>query len=623
VSSFHPHLVDRRLGTARLAVWGLLGLLVVSFFRTQILGHGKYQLQSETNRLRPIPLPAARGVIYDRNGRVLAENVPGYTVSLLPAPEVNLRSTLARIASIANIDSVEIERVIQRARRAPYQPALVMGDAPFAVVSALEERRSQIPGLVIQAEPKRFYPDTEVVAHLVGYVGEVTEGERATRRFASIRLGGLVGKDGLEREYDDTLRGSEGVRFVEVSARGQMVREAEAAANLNPVPGTDLHTTIDLDLQKFVSQIFPAGQRGALMALNPNTGEVLALFSAPGFDPNAFVGGISAPYWRSLNENPARPLLDRAIQARYPPGSTWKLAVAAMALKRGVAGPRTHMPIPCRGGLQYGNRYFRCWNARGHGDLNLTQAIAQSCDVYFYQLGMSLGVTSLLEDGNAWGFRGRTGIDLPGEIPSEFPTGPEYYDRLYGPRRWTSAVALNLAIGQGENAQTLVQMVRLYQQLASDGRLRTPFVVRQATTTNDNASLDLSADQISWLRRAMIAVVEQGTARGSRLAALTIAGKTGTSQNSHGADHGWFIGFAPADKPEVVVGAIVEFAEHGTAVAPLVARTIAHYLGIEDTRARTIRIAVPNDSAPQPFQLPGQDTVTPPVFTVPVVPIRP
>ena len=623
MSSFHPHLVDRRLGTARLAVWGLLGLLVMSFFRTQILGHGKYQLQSETNRLRPIPLPAPRGIIYDRNGRVLAENVPGYTVSLLPGPEVNLRSTLARIASIANIDSVEIERVIQRARRAPYQPALVLGDAPFAVVSALEERRVEISGLVIQAEPKRFYPDTEVVAHLVGYVGEVTEGERATRRFASVRLGGLVGKDGLEREYDDTLRGSEGVRFVEVSARGQMVREAEAAANLNPVPGTDLHTTIDLDLQKFVSQIFPAGQRGALMALNPNTGEVLALFSAPGFDPNAFVGGISAAYWRSLNENPARPLLDRAIQARYPPGSTWKLAVAAMALKRGIAGPRTHMPIPCRGGLQFGNRYFRCWDARGHGDLNLTQAIAQSCDVYFYQLGMSLGVTSLLEDGNAWGFRGRTGIDLPGEIPSEFPTGPEYYDRLYGPRRWTSAVALNLAIGQGENAQTLVQMVRLYQQLASDGRLRTPFVVRQAATTNDNASLDLSADQISWLRRAMIAVVEQGTARGSRLAALTIAGKTGTSQNSHGADHGWFIGFAPADKPEIVVGAIVEFAEHGTAVAPMVARTIARYLGIEDTRARTIRIAVPNDSAPQPFQLPTQDTVTPPVFTVPVVPIRP
>ena len=625
MSYFHPYLLDRRLSTAKLAVWLVMGLLTVSFFRTQILGHGKYQLQSETNRLRPIPLPAARGIIYDRNGRVLAENVPGYTVSLLPGPEDSLRSALARIASIANIDSAEIERVIQRARRAPYQPALVLGDAPFPVVSALEERRVVIPGLLIQAEPKRFYPDTGVVAHLVGYVGEVTEGERATRRFASIRLGGLVGKDGLEREYDDSLRGSEGVRFVEVSAKGQMVREAEAAANLNPVPGADLHTTIDLGLQKFISQIFPPGHRGAVLALNPNTGEVLALYSAPSYDPNAFVGGISAPYWRSLNENEAHPLLDRAIQARYPPGSTWKLAVAAMALKRGIVGPHSHMPIPCRGGLQYGNRYFRCWNAHGHGELTLTEAIAQSCDVYFYQLGIKLGVTSILEDANAWGFRGRTGIDLPGELPSEFPTGPEYYDRLYGARSWTSAVALNLAIGQGENAQTLVQMVRLYQQLASDGRPRTPFVVRQATTKNDNASLDLSSEQIKWLRRAMIAVVEQGTARGSRLAALTIAGKTGTSQNPHGADHGWFIGFAPADKPEIVVGAIVEFAEHGTAVAPLVARSIARYLGIEDTRVQRIRIAIPTDSAPQPFQLPHMpDSLAPaPIPADSVLPLPP
>src|SRR2546425_5505485 len=480
VNAFHPHLLDRRLGVARTVVWIVLGIMVMSFFRTQILGHGKYQLQSETNRLRPIPLPAPRGVIYDRNGRVLAENVPGYTVSLLPGPEANLRSTLARIASIANIDSAGIERALQRARRAPYQPALVLGDAPFKVVSALEERRVAIPGLLIQAEPKRFYPDTAVVAHLIGYVGEVTEAERASSRFAAVRLGGLVGKYGLELEYDDTLRGSEGLRFVEVSAKGQMVRDAEAAANLNPVPGKDLHTTIDLDLQRFISRIFPGGKRGAVIALNPNTGEVLAVYSAPGFDPNAFVGGISASYWRSLNESAAHPLLDRAIQARYPPGSTWKLAVAAMALKRGIVGPRSKMPIPCRGGLQYGNRYFRCWDARGHGALTLTEAIAQSCDVYFYQLGIKLGVSSLLEDANAWGFRGRTGIDLPGELPSEFPTGPEYYDRIYGPRRWTSAVALNLAIGQGENAQTLVQMVRLYQQLASDGNMRTPFVVRPA-----------------------------------------------------------------------------------------------------------------------------------------------
>ena len=605
MSGFHPHLLDRRLGTARKAVWLVLGFIVLAFFRTQILGHGKYQLQSETNRLRPIPLPAARGIIFDRNGRVLAENVPGYAVSLLPGPEANLRTTLARMAPIAHLDSADMEHVLQRARRAPYQPALVLGDAPFPMVSALEERRVEIPGLLIQAEPKRYYPDTTIAAHLLGYVGEVTEGERTTKRFASVRLGGLVGKYGLEREYDDSLRGSEGVRFVEVSARGQMVREAEAAANLAPVPGADLHTTIDVGLQRYIAQLFPAGQRGAVVALNPNSGEVLALYSAPGFDPNAFVGGISASYWRSLNESAARPLLDRAIQARYPPGSTWKLAVAAMALKRGIVGFRSRMPIPCRGGLQYGNRYFRCWDAHGHGDLTLTEAIAQSCDVYFYQLGIKLGVTTLLEDGNAWGFRGRTGIDLPDEIPSEFPTGPEYYDRLYGARRWTSAVALNLAIGQGENAQTLVQMVRLFQQLASDGRMRTPFVVRPSPDRPNVSSLDLTSEQIAGLRRAMVAVVEQGTARGSRLASLTIAGKTGTAQNSHGPDHGWFIGFGPAEKPEIVVGAIVEFAQHGTAVAPLVARTIAHYLGVDETRAARIHITVPADSAPQPFQIPG------------------
>jgi penicillin-binding protein 2 len=407
----------------------------------------------------------------------------------------------------------------------------------------------------------------------------------------------------LEREYDDSLRGAAGVRFVEVSALGHLVREAEVVQTLEPVPGTELHTTIDLDLQRYIARIFPKGQRGAVLALNPNTGEVLALYSAPGFDPNAFVGGVSADYWRSVNENSATPLLDRAIQTRYPPGSTWKLGIAAMALKRGIVTFRSRMPIPCRGGLQYGNRFFRCLSAQGHGDLTLTEAIAQSCDVYFYQLGIKLGVTSLVEDGNEWGFRGRTGIDLPSEIPSEFPTGPEYYDRLYGARRWTSAVALNLAIGQGENAQTLANMVRLYQMLASDGRVRVPYVVRPART-GTQLSLDLTPEQIAGLRQAMIAVVEQGTARGSRLANLTIAGKTGTAQNPHGPDHGWFIGFGPAEKPEIVIGAIVEFSQHGTTVAPLVARAIAHYLGIDESIAASLRVSLPTDSAPQPFQLP-------------------
>ncbi len=601
MKAFHAHLLDQRLRLARGVVWATLAIVLLAFFRTQILQHQTYRMQSETNRLRAIPLPAPRGVIVDRNGRVLAENVPGYTVALLPAPAAALRITVQRIARIARRDSAWVNAVLARARRAPYQPVAVLSNAPFDVVSALEERRITIPGLIIQTEPRRYYPDSTAVAHLVGYVGEVAEGERGQRRWADVRLGGLIGKDGLEREYDDTLRGRDGVRFIEVSALGHLIREAGAAPPLSPVPGTPIQTTIDLELQRYIARIFPAGERGAVIALNPNTGEILALFSAPAFNPNALIGGADPEYWRSLTASEGRPLLDRAIQARYPPGSVWKLAVAAMALKRGIVTSRSRMPIPCRGGLAYGNRFFRCWRADGHGSLNLVEAIAHSCDVFFYQLGLKLTLNSLLEDAGAWGLRQRTGIDLPGEVTPEFPPGPAYYDRLYGPRGWTSAVTLNLAIGQGENAQTLVGMVRLFQMLAADGAARTPHLVRAAD--EPPVSLELPAEQLAVLREAMISVVEQGTGRASRVARIRIAGKTGTAQNSHGPDHGWFIGFAPAEQPEIVVGAIIEHARHGTSVAPLVARVIARYLGADSAASPEFRMVLPADSAPEPIQV--------------------
>ena len=598
---FHPLLTERRASAARLVVLIVAAVMLLAFFRTQILEYDTYATQSQSNRRRPIPLPAARGTIYDRNGLVLAESVPGFTIALLPGPEDSLRATLRRIARLADLDSATIEQVIRRYRRAPYQPALVRSDAPLAMVAALEERRLTIPGLLIQTEPKRFYPDSSAAAHVIGYLGEVAESERRRGR-TPLAIGSLVGKDGLEREYDDSLRGKDGVRFVEVSALGRMVREVDVHGALAPEAGGSLHTTLDLDLQRFVASVFPPTRRGAVVALDPTDGAVLALYSAPGFDPNAFVGGVDPEYWRTLTEDPARPLLNRVVQARYPPGSTWKLAVAAMALKRGLVGFRSRMPVPCRGGLQYGNRFFRCWRLEGHGDLNLEQAIAQSCDVYFYQLGLKLGVTSLLEDAVAWGGRARTGIDLPGELQSEFPSGREYYDRLYGPRRWTSAVALNLAIGQGENAQTPVNMARMYQMLASDGASRTPHVVR-AKQGERVSPIDLTPEQLDGLRRAMINVVEAGTARASRVAALTIAGKTATSQNPHGADHGWFIGFAPAESPRIVVAAVVEFAEHGSLVAPMVTRIIAHYLNADSVAVGVLRL--PEDSAPAAMPLPG------------------
>lgn len=619
MSRLPPHQLDAKARAARWTVWGVVAVITLAYFRTQILEHGRYELQSESNRLRPITVPAPRGPITDRSGAIIAENVPGYTVAIIPSSEADLRATLAKMAPLVHLDAAALERVVQRFQRAPYQPAVVMADAPFDVVSQLEERWLILPGLYIQPEPKRHYPDSTAVAHLVGNLGEVTEQDLGGPQAARLQLGSLIGKDGLEREYDDTLRGSDGVRFVEVNALGYVVRERGAAPMLPPVAGATLRTTIDLRLQRYIAEIFPPGQRGAVVALKPSTGEILAIYSAPGFDPNAFVGGVPLDYWRALNTSDAHPLLDRAIQARYPPGSTWKLAVAAMALKRGLVTMNTRMPIPCRGGLQYGNRYFRCWRAEGHGSLTLAQAIAQSCDVYFYQLGLKVGLTSLLEDANGWGLHARTGVDLPGELVPLFPSGTQYYDRVYGPRRWTSAVTLNLAIGQGENAQTLLDMVQLYQMLAGDGVSRVPYVVRPAPESAHD--LGLSPDQLAGLREAMVNVVERGTGRGARVAELQIAGKTGTSQNSQGPDHGWFIGFAPADRPEIVVGAVIEFARHGSAVAPLVARVIAHYLGA-DTSAARFRFTLPSDSAPRETRLLGAPPPDSATDTSRVPPIR-
>jgi penicillin-binding protein 2 len=602
--AFHPFLLDRRGTLARRAVLGVFVVLGAAFFRLQVLQHGRYELRAKTNRLRPIPLPAPRGLILDRNGEVIAENVPGYSVSLIASGEDSLRAMLARLEAVVAPRPVPEDAILERYRALPYEPVLVFKDAPIDVVSELEERRPILPGLVIQREPKRLYPDGSSVAHLVGYVGEVTAEELATPQFASRRLGSLVGKQGLERAYEDSLIGEDGVRFVEVDALGRVVRD-QGAASLEPVPGHTLRTSIDLDLQRYVASIFPPGKRGAIVAMDPRTGHILALYSSPSYDPNAFVGGIDPALWDTLNGDEALPLLDRAIAARYPPASTFKLATATIALRRGLVTPSSRMPIPCTGGLLVGDRVFHCWKAEGHGSLTLEQAIATSCDVYFYQLGRLVTLRALLEDGTLLGFRSLTGIDLPGEIRPAFPPDLAYYDRLYGRGNWTSTVALNLAIGQGEDAQTLIGMVRFYSALANGGRLLTPRI--DAGDGPPPQRLEVPESTFAAMRQALIAVVEQGTARASRLASIRLAGKTGTAQNPHGPSHGWFIGFAPADSPKVVVGGILEFGLHGTAMAPIVARVIEHYLLGPDTlpggRPESVRLAIPEAPTPAPEEV--------------------
>jgi penicillin-binding protein 2 len=576
MTGFESYRVRERAEIARLVLVGAFLVLLGAFFRTQVLQHDKFQLKAETNRLRPIPLTSPRGTILDRSGRVIAENVPGYSVKLLATSVDSLRAALNQVRRYVPLDSAQIGDIIDRYGQARYQPALVFGDASFEVIAKLEEHRAALPGLVIQAEPKRLYPAGKSIAHLVGYVSEVTEADLTADRYPGAVLGSIVGKAGLEREYDDTLRGAEGVRYIEVNARGRLVREGAASATLPPTPGKPIVTTVDLELQRFVDSIWPAGVRGAMVAMTP-TGEIRALYSAPSFDPNHFVGGISSAEWRKLNNDPAKPLLNRVIQARYPPASPFKLAVAAMALKRGLIRLTTRMPEPCRGGLRLGNRIFRCWKREGHGVLDLTGAVAASCDVYFYQLGLRLGLDAIIQDGVLMGFRDKSGIDLENELSPIYPSSQAYFDKLYGPRNWSPpGTTLNFSIGQGENTQTLINMMKFYQGLAGNGETVTPFIVTPSSTRR--RPLGLTAKELDGLRHSLIAVVERGTAAANRRADLAVAGKTGTAQNPHGEDHGWFIGFAPADKPELIVGAIMEFAKHGTTAAPYVVQTLRRYI---------------------------------------------
>jgi penicillin-binding protein 2 len=614
MNGFDSYRVRERADLARWVLVGAFLILSGAFFRTQVIQHDKFQLKAETNRLRPIALTPPRGAILDRTGRIIAENVPGYSVKLLAPNPDSLRAVLARVGRFVPLDTGLTTEILRRYAVARYQPVVVFGDATFETIARLEEHRAALPGLVIQAEPKRLYPAGKAVAHLVGYVSEVTETDLGANRFPGAALGSIVGKAGLERQYDDTLRGAEGVRYIEVNARGRLVREEAAAATLPPTPGKPIRTTIDLDLQRYIDSIWPSGVRGAMVAMTP-AGEVRALYSAPSYDPNAFVGGITTALWRSLNGDSARPLLNRAMIGRYPPASPFKLAIAAMALKRGMIGFDSHMPIPCSGGMQLGNRYFRCWKKEGHGSLDLVGAVSASCDVYFYQLGLRLGLDAILRDGVLMGFRDRSGIDLPSEQKPIYPATTSYFDKLYGPRNWSPpATTLNFSIGQGENTQTLINMVRFYQGLAGQGVSVEPFVVRRSPKATE-FSFGLNEAYLLGLRRALTAVAERGTASaiinatpGSGARVLQIAGKTGTAQNPHGLDHRWFIAMAPADHPTLIVGGIMEnVGLHDPLVVRNVYLALRRYiLGPDSTgAAAAVQIAVPED---------GGTALTPPAM---------
>lgn len=600
---------EGRARGAMILLWVALGLLVLNFFRLQILGRDEYQLRSEENRLRALTIPPARGTVTDRNGRLVAENVPGYSLSVLPGRIDTVRATLERLASHVDLDEEEIADLVEEYRRRPSSSLLVRDNLEPEQVAAIEQRRPEFRTAVIEMHPRRHYPAGQAIAHVIGYVSEINEAELEQPEFEGYQPGRTIGKGGIERQYERELGGTPGVHFVEVNARGSIVSEFAPRPTIPAVPGGDVRLALDLQLQEMADSIFPDTMKGGVVAFDPRNGEVVLLYSHPTYDPNLFIGGISRADWARLRDDPAQPLLNRASGSLYPPGSTWKLIVSTLAMKAGIATIDTHMPQSCGGAYQYGTRAFRCWKTMGHGNLSLAGAIKESCNVFFYQLGLRLGLDRFLSGADEMGFNRRTGLDLPVEARGRFPPSRDWYDERFGPRGWTESVTLNLAIGQGEAAQSLLHMAQFYAALALGGSPAIPHLRRSEVLDARRAdwSLPLNEEQRQQLVGAMTRVVNEpgGTAFAYRPSDFVVAGKTGTAQNPHGEPHSWFVGFGPVDDPRIVIAAIVENGHPDNTISlavPLATRLMQAYLHHEGVPATGIPVprATPLRSVPRP-----------------------
>ena len=579
---FQPDSRQRRTLGALFAISFVIAVLLTAFYNTQVVRGESYAVASEDNRLRPVVIPAPRGTIYDRYGEVVATSIPGFSVVLLPGSEETILETLVDLQSFLGLADSDVQRVMERRAATPHGLLTITEDATFSQIAALEERRASFPNLLIIDRPKRFYPAGPALGHIIGYVSEINREELQLPMYreAGYRQGRWIGKAGVEKQYELHLSGQDGARFVEVDAKGRIVNPRSTVGVQPPDPGQDLTLALDLELQKYISEIFPDTMKGSVVAMVPSTGEILAMYSNPSYDPNDFVGGISTRLWRALQNDPLEPLMDRAMAARYPPASTFKLATAVEGVRRGLVTATTRMPIGCSGGLSYAGRYWRCWNSSGHGSLDLATAIEKSCNVYFYQLGLQIGLQEFIDAGTRMGFAERSGIDLPNEARPIFPESLDWYENRFGYRPKSSEV-LSLSIGQGPNTQTVLRLAHFFSALAGDGTAPPPHLVADATTGDGAIDLDLTPEQLEMVWQGLAQVVRPGgTAVLSSLANWHIYGKTGTAQNPPHPDHGWFVGFSgkPGGHPEIVVAAIIEHGLHGSDVSPMAAKVINHYL---------------------------------------------
>jgi penicillin-binding protein 2 len=575
-------------------------LIFIRLWSLHIIKGSELRQLSENNRIRLLENSADRGMLLDRKGRVLAHNRPSFEVYLVPEDVRANPEVLAKIAELLNMTQDEIEEKIRaQSRGAPFRPVKIKSDIDWNELAVLESNRVHLPGLVVDVRPRRAYDYGDLASHLIGYLGEVDENELRQSQDSPYRMGALIGKYGVEYRWENDLRGVDGGRQIEVDALG---REVRPLGVVEPFPGNNLFLTIDLDLQKTAEEAYK-DKNGALIAMNPKTGHILAMVSKPSFEP--FARNVSLEEWKALVENPYHPLTNKGIQGQYPAGSVFKIITAIAGLESGVITPNTQ--FRCTGTFPYGNRDFRCWKEGGHGSLSLHRAIVESCDIYFYQVGLKVGVDLIAHYANAFGLGKLTGIALPHEKPGTVPSSSWKRKRFGVP--WYSGETLSFSVGQGYLLTTPLQLLMLISGIANGGKLSLPQVVEKVEDVYGNTlkeyppvelgRANVSQKTLEIIQEALKGAVNEphGTGSACLLKEVKVAGKTGTAQVvampedfKRGErnripikfrDHAWFVAYAPVEDPKISVVVLVEHGGFGaSAAAPIAKKVIERYLNL-------------------------------------------
>jgi len=585
-----------RLTAAQYIILGIFLILAYGLWRLQVMQSDYYALAAERNRIRNVPVLAPRGKIIDREGRIIVDNYPSFSALLLRDSTRDLNADADLIAQGLHLDPDEVRARIHRFSLMPqYQPIFLKEDITPDELQFIEAHRNELPELDTIMAHRRLYPRNGFMSHLIGYVGEVTEDMLNQPQFELYDPGDVVGISGVERQYNNLLMGKNGSRQALVDSHG---REVGRLGETDAVPGKQLKLTIDIDLQIAAEEAL-ADRNGAIVAMDPRTGEILAMVSKPSFDPNDFSVRISRDDWSKLVNDPDKPLLNKAIQAQLAPGSTFKIIMATAGLQEGIA---QSLHVNCGGGAEFYGRYFKCWvvaEHRVHGPVDISKAIYQSCDVFFYTLAEKLGIQRIAKYATMLGLGQKTGIDLPQEVSGVMPS--EEWKIKNFKQKWFAGETISVGIGQGAVAATPIQMARAIGAIASGGRLVRPHVanptdlppgVIQASNVPDQTTVPIDPQNWQTITDAMAAVVNPGgTAALSHLQDIDFAGKTGSAQTISNAlkarlgaegkkfkDNGWFVGVEPRRNPEIVVCALLEEGEHGYLAARTAAKVIKAYV---------------------------------------------